>query len=221
MENSAHLHNLKTAPGQIRHLPLKRIFDIAFSVAVLALGAPVFLLIAFLVRLSSPGPIMFSHERIGRGGKRFRCLKFRTMYPDAENRLHDLLKDNPHLKEEWQRCRKLKNDPRVTTIGRFLRQTSLDELPQFLNVLKGDLSVVGPRPVTEEELIREFGPHANRFLTVRPGLTGPWQVSGRSDTTYQKRVRFDIHYIRHRSFFWDLYLIFRTIPAMISARGAY
>ena len=221
MIHSRHWFSPNTAPYPIRHTPLKRIFDLAFSSAVMVLGAPIFLLIAFLVKFTSRGPAFFAHERIGRGGKRFRCYKFRTMHPDAEKRLQDILNSDPNLRLEWNTHYKLKHDPRITWIGKFLRKTSLDELPQFLNVLKGDLSVVGPRPVTEEELHQEVGPHASRFLAIRPGITGPWQVSGRNDTTYHQRICFDIHYIRHRSFLWDLYLILRTIPAMISTRGAY
>jgi len=221
MIDSRHWFGPETAPYQVRHTPLKRIFDVAFSSAVIFFGAPVFLVIALLVKLTSRGPVIFAHERIGRGGARFLCYKFRTMHPDAEERLQEILKDNPKLREEWMTAYKLKNDPRVTWIGQFLRKTSLDELPQFWNVLKGDLSVVGPRPVTEEELTQEVGPHAARFLAIRPGITGPWQVSGRSDTSYHDRICFDIHYIRHRSFLWDLYLILLTIPAMITTRGAY
>jgi len=210
-----------TAPYPIRHTPLKRLFDLAFSLIILVLGAPLFLLIALLVKLTSQGPAIFAHERIGRGGRRFRCYKFRTMHPNAEERLTQILENNPDMAREWESHYKLKNDPRVTWIGKFLRKTSLDELPQFWNVLMGDLSVVGPRPVTENELKQEIGPHARRFLTIRPGLTGPWQVSGRNDTSYHQRICFDIYYIRHRSFLWDLYLILLTIPAMITTRGAY
>lgn len=221
MLDSRHWFGPKTAPYPIRHTPLKRIFDFTFSLAVVVFGAPIFLLIALLIKITSHGPAFFAHERIGRGGARFACYKFRTMYPDAEERLKDIIKHDPKLREEWMTTYKLKNDPRVTWIGKFLRKTSLDELPQFWNVLKGDLSVVGPRPVTEEELHQEVGLHAAKFLTIRPGITGPWQVSGRNDTSYHERICFDIHYIRHRSFLWDLYLILLTIPAMVTARGAY
>jgi len=221
MIDSRHWFGPETAPYPIRHTPLKRIFDVIFSLAVIVFGAPLFLLIALLVKLTSRGPAFFSHERIGRGGAHFSCYKFRTMHPNAEERLKDILKHDPELRQEWMTNYKLKNDPRVTWIGKFLRKTSLDELPQFWNVLKGDLSVVGPRPVTEEELNQEVGLHAAKFLTIRPGITGPWQVSGRSDTSYHDRICFDIHYIRHRSFLWDLYLILLTIPAMITTRGAY
>lgn len=209
------------APAQIRHIPVKRIFDILFSLIVLVLGSPIFILLALLVKATSRGPAFFVHERIGRGGCRFQCYKFRTMHPNAEERLQDILHSNPQFASEWNTHYKLKNDPRVTWLGSFLRKTSLDELPQFWNVLKGDLSVVGPRPVTESELKNELGPYATRFLSIRPGLTGPWQVSGRNNVSFAQRIRFDIHYIRHQSFTWDLYLILLTIPAMITTRGAY
>ncbi len=205
----------------IRHIPIKRIFDICFSLLVMTCGFPVFLVIALLVKITSKGPVIFSHERIGRGGRRFLCFKFRTMHANAETRLKKMLASNPRLREEWNKNYKLKKDPRITPIGSFLRKTSLDELPQFWNVLIGDLSVVGPRPVTEEEVKKELGPYAARFLTIRPGLTGPWQVSGRSDTGYYKRIRLDMHYIRYQSFLWDLSLILRTVPAMLTTRGAY
>ncbi len=205
----------------IRHIPIKRIFDICFSAVVLTLGLPVYLLLALAVKITSKGPVFFRHERIGRGGRRFLCYKFRTMHPDAEKRLSGLLASDPRLRKEWETHYKLKKDPRITPIGSFLRKTSLDELPQFWNVFIGDLSVVGPRPVTEEELKKKVGPYAARFLTIRPGLTGPWQVSGRSETNFCKRIRLDMHYIRYQSFLWDLTLILRTVPAMLSTRGAY
>ncbi len=205
----------------IRHIPIKRIFDICFSTLVLTLGLPIYLLLALAVKITSKGPVFFRHERIGRGGRRFLCYKFRTMHPDAETRLRELLDSDPQLRKEWQTHYKLKKDPRITPIGSFLRKTSLDEFPQFWNVLIGDLSVVGPRPVTEEELKKKLGPYAARFLTIRPGLTGPWQVSGRSETNFCKRIRLDMHYIRYQSFLWDLSLILRTVPAMLSTRGAY
>lgn len=205
----------------IQHLPTKRIFDILFSIFILILFSPLFLLIAVLIRLSSKGPAIYSHERIGRGGKPFRCYKFRTMYLDAEHRLQKLLIDHPEVKEEWQKSRKLKNDPRIISIGRFLRRTSLDELPQFWNALKGDLSIVGPRPVVEEEMVLYFKDKAPKILSIRPGITGIWQVSGRSDTSYEKRIQLDEKYVDQRSFVLDLVLIAKTIPKMIFSKGAY
>lgn len=214
---------LSLADFQIKHLPIKRSFDILFSLAVLILGFPVFFLIAFIVRISSKGRIIYSQERIGRGGKSFRCYKFRSMYPDADVRLKEILEHNPDLKHEWESTRKLKKDPRVTPIGAFLRKTSLDEIPQFWNVLMGDLSVVGPRPVVKAEVEKFMGSDAAMILSVRPGLTGIWQVSGRSNISYKKRIEMDKEYIRKQSFKLDLELILDTVPAMFfsKGRGAY
>lgn len=207
---------------QVKHIPIKRIFDIIFSLIVLSIGLPVYLFIALLIALSSPGRVIYAHQRIGRGGKTFRCFKFRTMYPDADKKLKELLASNLQLKAEWERTFKLKDDPRITPFGAFLRKTSLDELPQFWNVLKGDLSVVGPRPIVKEEMEKYLGHKASKILSIRPGLTGPWQVSGRSDIAcYQKRIELDEHYVDHRSLVWDLQLIAKTIPAMIFSKGAY
>lgn len=206
---------------QITHIPLKRIFDIIFSLLVLSIGAPLFLFIAIAIRLGSKGPIFYSQQRIGRGGRFFKCYKFRTMYPDADMRLNDILKNDPAKNKEWEETRKLKDDPRVTPIGAFLRKTSLDELPQFWNVFKGDLSVVGPRPVMRDELIKYFGERAQHIFSVRPGITGLWQVSGRSDTSYSLRLALDEEYVKTRTFFMDLKLILLTIPGIIFRKGAY
>lgn len=206
---------------EIRHKPLKRIFDIIFTALVLVLGFPVFLLISLAVKCSSSGPIFYFQERIGRGGKPFLCYKFRTMYSDADRRLELLLNENPHLNREWEETHKLKNDPRVTPLGAFLRKTSLDELPQFWNVLKGDLSVVGPRPVVKHEVAKYFGEKAAVILSIRPGLTGIWQVSGRNDMAYAMRIQLDELYVDTQSLKLDLMLIAKTIPAMLFSRGAY
>lgn len=206
---------------QIKHVPIKRMFDVIFSLTVLITLAPLFLLLMLLIRLFSRGPSIYSHERIGRGGKPFHCYKFRTMYSDADARLKELLKTDSALQKEWNASRKLKNDPRITPIGNWLRKTSLDELPQFWNVLKGDLSVVGPRPVVQEEVLLYLGTKASKILSVRPGLTGLWQVSGRSDTSYSRRIQLDEEYIDTHSFFLDIKLILKTIPSMILSKGAY
>ena len=205
----------------IRHLPLKRTFDLLFSLFALLITFPLFMTIALLIRFQSPGPIIYAHKRIGRGGKTFKCFKFRSMYVDADVRLEALLKEDQALKEEWEKSRKLKNDPRITSIGRFLRKTSLDELPQFLNVLKGDLSVVGPRPVVKEEIQQYFKEKAPKILSVRPGITGLWQVSGRSNTSYAERIALDEHYIENHTIAYDLYLVLKTIPALVTRKGAY
>ncbi len=206
---------------KIKHLPTKRIFDLGFSTLALLFLGPIYLFITALIRISSPGKAIYFHERIGRGGKPFRCYKFRTMFADADERLSEILDSCPAMKKEWEAAHKLKNDPRVTPIGKFLRKCSLDELPQFWNVIKGDLSIVGPRPVLQEEIDKHFGLKAAKILSIRPGITGIWQVSGRSDTTYTQRVALDEKYIDEHHFLFDLKLIVKTVPAMFSSRGAY
>lgn len=218
---SEHSPPFKNLPCRVKHFPLKRLFDIAFSIAFLLFFSPLYAVIALIIRLSSPGKIIYHHERVGRGGSRFHCYKFRTMYADADLRLAEILEKNPRLHQEWKEIQKLKNDPRVTPIGKVLRKFSLDELPQFWNVIKGDLSVVGPRPVLPVEIEKYFGPKAIKILSVRPGITGIWQVSGRSNTTYAERIALDERYINERNFLFDLVLILKTIPAMISSKGSY
>lgn len=200
---------------------MKRLFDIAFSLGALLFFSPLLLLLSLLIKSSSKGPLLFSQERVGLHGKPFRLYKLRTMVPDAEERLSTLLATSPSHLNEWKSCYKLKEDPRITSIGKFLRATSLDELPQFWNVLKGEMSIVGPRPVTARELQEEYGRYAAKLLQVRPGLTGPWQLSGRSNVSYKKRISLDMHYIRFRTFCWDLSLTLRTIPEMLFPKGAY
>lgn len=212
---------MKDLPIRIKHTPGKRLFDIFFSLSVLILGFPIFFIIAVAIRFSSPGKIFYCHERIGRGGKPFLCYKFRTMYQDADIRLSEILTSNPLLQEEWIQFRKLKKDPRITPLGHFLRKTSLDELPQFWNVLKGNLSTVGPRPVVKEEVKDYMGEKANKILSIRPGLTGIWQVSGRNDTSYEIRIYLDEKYVDSYNFLLDLALILKTIPKMLFSKGAY
>ncbi|MBS4168814.1 sugar transferase [Parachlamydia sp. AcF125] len=206
---------------QVKHNPIKRTFDIFFSLFALLFCFPLFLIIAISIKLSSKGPIFFSHERIGRGGKPFKCYKFRTMYPDAEARLKEMLVICPKTQEEWNQTHKLKDDPRVTPLGSFLRKTSLDEFPQFWNVLKGDLSVVGPRPVVQDEIAKHYGIKAADILRLRPGITGPWQVSGRNDVSYDTRIMLDQKYVEDHSIILDLKLIAKTIPAIFTSKGAY
>lgn len=205
----------------VRHIPLKRIFDICFSIIVMILLSPLFLSIALVIRFSSRGNVFYAQERVGRGGKSFFCYKFRTMYLDADTRLERLLSDSSTMKKEWKQKRKLANDPRITPIGKFLRKTSLDELPQFWNVLKGDLSVVGPRPVVQEEIKLYYGRKAATIFSIRPGITGLWQVSGRSDTSYRRRIQLDEKYVKERSMPLDIRLIFKTVPAIFLRKGAY
>ena len=201
---------------------LKRSGDILFSLAVLGLGSPVLLFLALLVKLSSPGPVFYVQRRVGRGYQRFGCIKFRTMRPDADAVLAKVLEQDQVLRAEYERDFKLKRDPRITSIGRFLRRSSLDELPQFLNVLRGEMSVVGPRPIVDKELVR-YGDYMDEVASVRPGLTGLWQVSGRNNLSYKKRVKLDLAYARGRSFTLDLAIILRTFGVLLLPmdRGAY
>ncbi len=200
----------------------KRSGDIVFSLAVLTLGSPLFLLLAVLVKLSSPGPVFYVQRRIGRGYKGFGCIKFRTMRKDADRILKALLDQSPELKAEFNKDFKLKADPRITPIGSFLRRSSLDELPQFINVLKGQMSLVGPRPIVWDELER-YGRQMDEVLAVRPGLTGLWQVSGRNNLSYDARVKLDIAYARRRTVLLDLAIILRTVGVILYPRdrGAY
>ena len=201
---------------------LKRSGDVVFSAAVLGLGSPLFLLLAVLVKLSSPGPVFYVQTRVGRGYRRFGCIKFRTMRPDADAVLTQVLERSPEMRAEFERDFKLRNDPRITPVGRFLRRSSLDELPQFLNVLRGEMSVVGPRPIVSKEIGR-YGDYMDEVLAVRPGLTGLWQVSGRNNLSYPKRVRLDLAYARGRSFLLDLAIILRTFGVLLLPmdHGAY
>jgi exopolysaccharide production protein ExoY len=198
---------------------LERLFEVPLCVLALAFLAPLLLVIAVLVRLQDGGPALFGHTRIGKNGRHFACLKFRSMAPDADARLAALLRDDPRAREEWLRDHKLKNDPRVTPLGRFLRMSSLDELPQLLNVLKGEMSLVGPRPIIAAEISR-YGRFYGRYCSVRPGLTGLWQVSGRSEVDYRRRVALDLLYIRRRNFRFYATILVATIPAVFSRRGA-
>jgi len=201
---------------------LKRSGDILFSLTVLTLGSPVFLALALLVKISSRGPVFYVQQRVGRDYRSFGCIKFRTMRRDADRILSRLLSESPDLQEEFRNDFKLRNDPRITRLGRFLRRSSLDELPQFLNVLRGEMSVVGPRPIVRQELPR-YGDRMEEVLAVRPGLTGLWQVSGRNNLSYDERVDLDVDYARHRSFRADLEIILRTIGVILDPRdrGAY
>jgi len=205
-----------------RSRTLKRSGDIVFSLAVLTLGSPLFLLLGLLVKLTSRGPIFYVQQRVGRDYRSFGCIKFRTMRRDADKVLSSLLSSSPDLEEEFRNDFKLRNDPRITRLGKFLRRSSLDELPQFLNVLRGEMSVVGPRPIVRRELPR-YGSRMEEVLAVRPGLTGLWQVSGRNNLSYAQRVELDVRYARHRSLLMDLRIILRTVAVVLDPRdrGAY
>ena len=194
----------------------KRSADIAISLHLLILLTPLFVIIALLVKLGSRGPVFFAHRRLGLNGKQFGCLKFRTMTVDADERL----KQDLHLRRQFEDRFKLENDPRVTRVGSFLRQTSLDELPQLVHVLTGEMSLVGPRPIVEPELVK-YSIYAQKLLSVKPGLSGLWQVCGRSHTTYPERVMMDMHYIDYRCLFLDMQLLLRTIAAVARKSGAW
>lgn len=197
----------------------KRIVDIVLALGGIILLAPLLVICYVAVVLSSPGPALFRHKRVGFNGRKFECLKFRTMVPDAAERLQALLASDPAAAAEWAATRKLQNDPRVTAIGAILRKSSLDELPQLFNVLRGEMSIVGPRPVTEEELER-YSTSVGAYLSCRPGITGLWQVSGRSTTSYEKRVACDAYYAHNWSMVLDAKIIVVTIPALLSTDGA-
>lgn len=198
----------------------KRLFDIGFALALILIFAPFMLLLCAAVRLTSPGPAIFIQQRVGRNGALFPCLKFRTMVVDAAEQLQLLLETDPSAREEWARDQKLRNDIRITSIGGFLRKSSLDELPQLFNILLGQMSVVGPRPIVTSEIPR-YGALFSEYCAVRPGLTGPWQIGGRNDVDYATRVRFDGDYARQWSVYGDLAICLKTIPALLQARGCY
>lgn len=199
---------------------LKTIFDFALTLVGTVAISPILIFIAIWIYKDSPGPVIFKHTRIGKNGKKFPCYKFRSMCIDAKEKLAELLENDPVAKAEWERDFKLKNDPRITKSGAFLRRTSLDELPQIFNVLKGDMSLVGPRPVIEEELER-YGEYVNDYLMVKPGITGMWQINGRNDTSYAERVCMDSWYVRNWSIWIDNLILWRTLKSVIRCKGAY
>lgn len=197
----------------------KRTFDVTAATCILLMLAPLFLFTALAVSMTSGPPVLYGHERIGLGGRRFRCWKFRTMRTDAADVLRRHLERDDAARREWNASRKLRNDPRITRFGRILREYSVDELPQLLNVIRGDMSLVGPRPVVEDEL-SYYGREADAYFAARPGITGLWQVSGRSDTDYARRVELDAEYVRSWSHGHDIRILLRTVPAVLGARGS-
>ena len=198
---------------------LYRVLDVSLSLLALLFLAPIFLFIAVVVRLQDGGPALFAHARIGQDGRRFNCLKFRSMRPDSDARLHQLLAGDPQARIEWARDHKLRNDPRITPLGGFLRRSSLDELPQFLNVLRGEMSLVGPRPIVEAEVAR-YGHYFASYCANKPGITGLWQISGRNDVGYRRRVAMDVIYARRRNIRLYLWILLATAPAVLLRRGA-
>lgn len=201
-------------------LGLKRATDILIALTAIVLLAPLLGICFATIALTSPGPVLFRHRRVGFNGKSFSCLKFRTMVTDAPQRLQRLLESDPAAAAEWTATCKLRHDPRITMIGALLRKSSLDELPQLFNVLRGEMSIVGPRPVTEEELVR-YSSSVNAYLACRPGITGLWQVSGRSSTSYNRRVACDTFYAQNWSMALDTKILVVTLPSLLLTDSAY
>ncbi|KLO21167.1 sugar transferase [Marinitoga sp. 1155] len=202
---------------------LKRVFDIIFGVVGFILLFPLFIIIGYKIKKEDRGTIFFKHTRIGENLKEFKMYKFRTMVPNAEEKLKEMLEKNKKLREEFYKNFKLKDDPRITKIGKFLRKTSLDEFPQFINVIKGDMSIVGPRPVVKKEIDMYYGEEvAKRVFAVKPGITGMWQANGRSDVEdYEERIALDLYYIRNWSLWLDIIIILKTIKVVLDKKGAY
>jgi lipopolysaccharide/colanic/teichoic acid biosynthesis glycosyltransferase len=201
---------------------IKRTFDIVFALFILIVFSPLYLVLMILIALNSQGPIFYVQQRVGKNHKLFNCIKFRTMVNGADKILETMINDSDQMRQEFQDSFKLKHDPRITKIGRFLRLTSLDEFPQFWNVLKGEMSIVGPRPLVPEELPR-YGSKINTVLTIKPGITGLWQVSGRNDIPYPKRIQIDVYYATSHNWVLDLSIVFKTIGVIIFPKnnGAY
>ena len=196
-----------------------RMLEIVLCVAILVFFAPLMIVVALLIKLGDGGPILFAHPRIGRFGRTFPCLKFRSMAVNAEAQLQALLARDPAARAEWERDHKLTVDPRITALGQFLRRSSLDELPQLFNVLRGEMSLVGPRPIVQAEVAR-YRRYFRYYCQVRPGITGLWQVSGRSDLRYRRRVALDVVYARSRCLGLDFKILLATAPAVLARRGA-
>lgn len=197
----------------------KRTLDVLGAIVLGLVFSPLIATIVVLMLLEG-NPVLYRHRRVGRAGQMFSCVKFRTMIPNADQVLRGLLDQDPELRAEWIRDRKLRRDPRVTRLGHFLRRTSLDELPQLLNVLRGEMSLVGPRPVVREELLR-YGRSVGIYLSVKPGITGLWQVTGRNNTSYRRRVALDTYYVRHQNVLLDLYILTKTTGVVLRGNGAY
>ncbi|MBM7069110.1 sugar transferase [Actibacterium sp. 188UL27-1] len=225
LTNSSHMNDvtpvrqLGVVPFQSRVTKIvKRATDIVLASGMLMVFAPIMLLIGVLVRLKGNGAVFYRHTRVGKDGRKFGCLKFTTMVPNADVVLKRILAEDPEMREQWELAQKLPNDPRIIPgIGHLLRSSSLDELPQVFNVLLGHMSIVGPRPVTESEL-EKYGPYKNHYLSVKPGLTGPWQMGGRSDTTYAERVAKDVWYVENAGLVTDLRIFVKTVTSFVSGR---
>ncbi|MET0269482.1 MAG: sugar transferase [Sphingomonas sp.] len=199
---------------------LTRVLDVTVSLLGILFLAPLMVLIMAVIFMTDFGPVVYGHVRIGRGGRSFRCLKFRSMVTDSDARLRALLERDETARREWEQDHKLRNDPRITRIGSFLRRSSLDELPQLFNVLRGEMSLVGPRPIVAAEQAR-YGRYMTAYCTVRPGITGLWQVSGRNDVSYRRRVAMDVTYARSQNFWMNVRILALTVPCVLKQRGSY
>lgn len=197
----------------------KRITDIVIASVALVFVFPLLLVVATLIRLQDGGKAVYAQKRYGRNGRTFSCYKLRSMVANADVRLQEILATDPEARAEWEETQKLVNDPRITPLGHFIRKTSIDELPQLINIIRGEMSLVGPRPIVENE-IAKYGEYYRDYCAVRPGLTGLWQVEGRSDTTYEERVQLDVKYASSRTFTGDIMIMLRTVPAVLLSKGA-
>ncbi|KJS25573.1 MAG: sugar transferase [Hyphomonadaceae bacterium BRH_c29] len=193
--------------------------DVVVASIALIFVLPLLVVVGVLIRLQDGGQAVYSQKRYGRNGRTFKCYKLRSMVANADQRLIEILAQDPDARIEWDQTQKLTHDPRITPLGRFIRKTSIDELPQLFNILKGEMSIVGPRPIVENE-ITKYGEFYRDYCSVRPGLTGLWQVEGRSDTTYEQRVQLDVKYATTRNFTGDIMIMLRTVPAVLLSRGA-
>lgn len=202
------------------NLGIKRSVDIAIVIISGIIILPFLLLVALIIKITSPGPALYKHKRIGKNGKEFYIYKFRSMVEDAQRQLQALIEKDPEIKEEWEKTQKLQNDPRITKLGKILRRTSIDELPQLINILKGEMSFVGPRPIVDEE-IPKYGKDFTRVFSNKPGLTGLWQVSGRSDAEYHDRISYDTYYFQNWSIWLDIWIIYKTVGVVLFGKGAY
>lgn len=215
-----YFHRERIKIGKKASLDLCRVLDIVIALAVLIFVAPLMIVIAGLIKLQDGGPALFGHARIGQGGRTFKCLKFRSMVVDAEARLNALLARDPEARREWEADHKLRKDPRITALGAFLRKSSLDELPQLFNVLKGEMSLVGPRPIVTSEIVR-YGRWFPYYCSVKPGVTGLWQVNGRNDVSYRRRVALDVLFARTNGVRRYLKIMAATVPAVLLRSGSY
>ncbi len=215
------LLNVKNNLNYRANIIIKIVIEYLVSLLIFPFFLVILALIAIIIKVESKGPVFYKHKRYAMNGNHFSVYKFRSMYQDAEKRLELLLKENKSLRTEWDKNFKIKNDPRITRIGRILRKTSLDELPQIINVLKGEMSLIGPRPVVQDELVRYYEKYCSFFEKIKPGITGLWQVSGRSDTDYDYRVRSNLWYVLNWSIWLDAVILFKTFGDVLKGKGAY